>query len=258
MKTENRVYILDVSVLEDGEKFRYWYEKMPDYRKEKIDKMKPVNSKRLSLGAGILFYEGLKELGLEPDSVKIRLGENEKPYIDGAEDIFFNLSHSGNIAVAAFSDREVGIDVEKIKTFNDSLVEYVFDEKEISSGKKLVEKYKDNSIDSYCADNNEDKNSVDNNEDKNCVDNKSEDNNSAIGDEFNSLYTGLWTMKESLMKYNGKGISMNPKKIVIEDGCASYEGQKLETLHFTRFEYEDYHISVCSEYGDFCSEMILG
>ena len=58
------------------------------------------------------------------------------------------------------------------------------------------------------------------------------------------------------MKYNGKGISMNPKKIVIEDGCASYEGKRLENLHFTRFEYEDYHISVCSEYGGFCAEMI--
>ena len=233
MKAENRVYILDVSVLKDGEKFRYWYEKMPDYRKEKIDKMKPANSKRLSLGAGILFYKGLKELGLESDAVKIRLGENEKPYIDGEEGVFFNLSHSGNIAVAAFSDKEVGIDIEKIKSFKDSLVEYVFDEKEISSVKKLVEKQKGKSIDSYCA-----------------------DNNSAIGNEFNSLYTGLWTMKESLMKYNGKGISMNPKKIVIEDGCASYEGKKLENLHFTRFEYEDYHISVCSEYGDFCAEMI--
>ena len=211
MKIENRVYFFDVSRLEDKEKFRYWYEKMPDFRKEKIDKMKPLNSKRLSLGAGILFYKGLKELGLEPDSVKIRLGENEKPYIDGEEGVFFNLSHSGNIAVAAFSDREVGIDVEKIKTFNDSLVEYVFDEKEI------------------CAVNN---------------------------DLVNSFYTGLWTMKESLMKYNGKGISMNPKKIVIEDGCASYEGKRLENLHFTRFEYEDYHISVCSEYGGFCAEMI--
>lgn len=237
MKTENRVYILDVSVLEDGEKFRYWYEKMPGYRKEKIDKMKPANSKRLSLGAGILFYKGLKELGLESEAVKIRLGENEKPYIDGEEGVFFNLSHSGNIAVAAFSDREVGIDVEKIKTFNDSLVEYVFDEKEISAVKKLAESHKDNNTDNYSFDNDL-------------------DNISAIGDEFNSFYTGLWTMKESLMKYNGKGISMNPKKIVIEDGCASYEGKKLENLHFTRFEYEDYHISVCSEYGDFCAEMI--
>ncbi len=224
MKIENRIYILDVSRLEDKEKFRYWYEKMPDFRKEKIDKMKPLNSKRLSLGAGILFYEGLKDLGIDPDSVKIRLGENEKPYIDGEEGVFFNLSHSENIAVAAFSDEEVGIDVEKIKTFKDSLIEYVFDGKEIYSANKFVESYIDN--------------------------------DDAFSKERNSVYTGLWTMKESLMKYNGRGISMNPKKIVIEDGCASYEGKILDNLHFTRFEYEDYHISVCSDYGEFCAEMI--
>ena len=240
MKVENRVYILDVNGLEDKGKFRDWYEKMPDFRKEKIDKMKPENSKRLSLGAGILFYEGLKELGIDPESVEIRLGENEKPYLVG-EGVFFNLSHSDNVAVAAFSDKEVGIDVEKIKTFNDGLIKYVFDESEICAIKSNAEKNGNTDLVRYkiCLEDDNGKEEIDSNR-----------------EIYNSLYTGLWTMKESVMKYNGKGISMNPKKIVIDDGNAFYEGKRLENLHFTRFEYEDYHISVCSEYSDFCAEMI--
>ena len=37
-----------------------------------------------------------------------------KPYVRG-NDIFFNISHSGNYAAAAVSDKPVGIDIEVIK-----------------------------------------------------------------------------------------------------------------------------------------------
>ena len=215
MKIENRVYICDVRALGEGDKFSDWYEKMPEYRREKIDKMKPEGGKRLSLGAGILFCEGLKSYGLDPQDVKIELGENETPFISDTG-LSFNLSHSKDVAVGAFSEKEVGIDVEKVKEFKKTLVEYVFDESEINAVK--------------------------------------EEAGSDL-DLENSLYTKLWTMKESLMKYCGKGISMSPKKIVISENSVSYEGKKLENITFTHFEYGDYHISVCSEDKNFCSSM---
>ena len=49
------------------------------------------------------------KLGYTP---KIRIGANGKPYIDG---MYFNISHSHNMVVCAFSDTDIGIDVEKIR-----------------------------------------------------------------------------------------------------------------------------------------------
>ena len=101
-----KVYGIEVDFLKDREAFDFWYSQMPPYRKEKIDRMKVENAKLLSLGAGILLNRGLKEYGIQGASVFY--GENNKPYIEGADSLYFNLSHSGSMAVCAFSDAEVG------------------------------------------------------------------------------------------------------------------------------------------------------
>lgn len=44
-----------------------------------------------------------------------------KPFIEGREDLHFNLSHSGKYVVIAFGDSEVGVDVEKIPEDPDKL-----------------------------------------------------------------------------------------------------------------------------------------
>ncbi len=42
-------------------------------------------------------------------------GKNGKPYFEGHPEIRFSLSHSGDVAMLAMSDSEVGCDIEKIK-----------------------------------------------------------------------------------------------------------------------------------------------
>ncbi len=215
MKNENKFYSAGVKPLEDEELFCSWYKKMPAGRREKIDNVKPPASKRLSLGAGIVFCRGLLDLGIDPDDAAISFNDSGKPYIDGKESIFFNLSHSGEYAVGVFSDREVGADVEKLRKFKKSLIEYVFDESEIDYISNMPLDMRD------------------------------------------SLYTRLWTMKESFMKFTGMGISMSPKKIVFGlsdngfDGAkVLYEGTVCENLYFSHHEITDYHITVCSEYEE--------
>ena len=44
----------------------------------------------------------------------IKRTENGKPYVD--EDVFFSLSHSGEITVCAVSDENVGADAEKVRS----------------------------------------------------------------------------------------------------------------------------------------------
>jgi len=58
-------------------------------------------------------------LGVEPESVQFSRGEHGKPLIADAlngEALHFNLSHSQNMAIYAFSgDGEIGVDIEQIR-----------------------------------------------------------------------------------------------------------------------------------------------
>ena len=64
----------------------------------------------------------------------------------------------------------------------------------------------------------------------------------------------LWTIKESVMKYLGTGLSLGPERISIRlDGplAASCEEYDLSGVRFTEFDFEKRHITVCSEHKVF-------
>lgn len=51
--------------------------------------------------------------GLSSGSFRIARGEKGKPFIVDRENVFFNISHSGDYVVCAVSDEEIGADIEK-------------------------------------------------------------------------------------------------------------------------------------------------
>lgn len=91
-------------------------EGLSENRKEKIRSMRFLSGKRQSLGAGLLLDFGLRRWGIKERSARLAYGGNGKPFLADRKDVFFNLSHSGNLVMAAFSGAEVGCDVEQIKT----------------------------------------------------------------------------------------------------------------------------------------------
>lgn len=54
--------------------------------------------------------------------------EYGKPYLDN--NLFFNMSHSNNITACIISDKEVGIDIEKIK-YNEKVAKRVLNKEEM-------------------------------------------------------------------------------------------------------------------------------
>ena len=58
--------------------------------------------------------------------------ERGKPYCKSHREIYFSLSHSGNFLALAISDRDVGIDIERIRQAKEDLVRRVCCENEIS------------------------------------------------------------------------------------------------------------------------------
>lgn len=73
-----------------------------------------------------------EKFNIPTDNVNILKNAKGKPYIDGREDIFVSLSHSKGVVMCAFSDRDIGVDVELCSKRRKSVESRVFTEKEIS------------------------------------------------------------------------------------------------------------------------------
>lgn len=63
--------------------------------------------------------------GVSPDKLEYIYGEHGKPYIKG-NPLYFNVSHCGNIVLAAFASEEIGADIELVRTFNWAVVKKLF------------------------------------------------------------------------------------------------------------------------------------
>lgn len=111
-------YTADVSVLADPDLFSSRLDRLPpclSERREKIRQIKSEAAARSSLGAGILLALALNRAGV-PDDAVLTVGPCGKPELEGQGSVYFNLSHSGDRAVCAVSDRPIGVDVERIAT----------------------------------------------------------------------------------------------------------------------------------------------
>lgn len=97
---------------------------------------KEVALRRL-LGEALVSFALRKYWNLSLGSYRILRGEKGKPFIVGQEDVFFNLSHSGEYVVCAVSDREVGVDIEKRAKARMEVAGRFFHEQEVRMLKSL-------------------------------------------------------------------------------------------------------------------------
>ena len=104
------IFYLNCDALTGNAVFEKHYSEMPTERQEKINRIKFDSDKRLSLGAGILLKMALGEYA-EGAMLK---NEHGKPYIPDCP-LKFSISHSGNYAVVATAECEIGCDIQEIK-----------------------------------------------------------------------------------------------------------------------------------------------
>lgn len=90
-----------------------WLLEADESKRCEISLMRQADKRRLRIAADHLCRTSAAEaLGLSPAEVKFGKNEHGKPITDGME---FNLSHSGDIAVCAVSDKPIGIDIEALR-----------------------------------------------------------------------------------------------------------------------------------------------
>ncbi|MCD4679027.1 MAG: 4'-phosphopantetheinyl transferase superfamily protein, partial [Bacteroidales bacterium] len=173
----------------------------------------PNDAQRSLLGDLMVRAFISKELNLKNSRITFNLSDKGKPYLTGYPNLFFNVSHAGEWVVVAFSENNIGIDVERIKKINYNVAELFFSKEENLNLNNLS------------------------------------------GKEKLEYFFDLWTMKESYLKYTGKGLSEPLNSFTVEK-----TGSKLHLSHPSSKEkvflkqYEldkGYKLSVCSSVNDF-------
>lgn len=140
-----KLLIIDSSKFNDDKIFNESFNLLSPYRCDKIMRRKLRSDKNMSLAAGVLIDKELKKIGLSEKEMEYRTGEHGKLYFKNLPELYFNISHSGGIVICAFSDCEVGCDVEKIRRIDLKLAKRFFSENEykyIISQNDDDEKYK--------------------------------------------------------------------------------------------------------------------
>ena len=92
--------------------------------------------KRRCLCAGLALLDALEERGIRPSA--LLKTQDGKPFLEKDPELHFNLSHSGNYAVCAVSEQEVGIDIQVIQEPKDSLLKYCCTEQEVKRIRESV------------------------------------------------------------------------------------------------------------------------
>ncbi|MCQ2551129.1 MAG: 4'-phosphopantetheinyl transferase superfamily protein [Clostridia bacterium] len=91
--------------------YEKYVDRLSPSRREKASSFKFLNDQNMSVTAGLLIDEYLKTMGLREKDMEY---EGVKPRFKDLS-LFFNISHSKGKVMVAFSDKEIGSDIEVIE-----------------------------------------------------------------------------------------------------------------------------------------------
>ena len=125
-----RLFLSDVTPLEEQEVYARAYAGCSAARRSTADTFRFGKDSRLSIGAALLLDRGLAAYGLKECDMIYGYGADGKPFFINAQDIHFSISHSGSKVAVAFSDSEVGCDIEIIGDIDLNVAQMFFSRSE--------------------------------------------------------------------------------------------------------------------------------
>ena len=115
-----QTWMADITPLYEVDNYKKYYDKVPEFRKEKADKIRAMQGKFQSVGAWFLLMQMRKEYGVPEEAV-------------------FNLSHSGQYVLCSIEDsrekshiQKIGCDIEMLGEMKEKIAKRFFCEKEAS------------------------------------------------------------------------------------------------------------------------------
>lgn len=122
-------FIYNIENLTDSE-YEKWFSLMTKEKQERVSKYKDIERRKCSVAGEKLVKEYIgNALNIVPESLEILTDINGKPYIKNCK-IHFNISHCENMLAYAFSDEEIGIDIERIRPISLNILKRFFSEEE--------------------------------------------------------------------------------------------------------------------------------
>lgn len=201
-------------------------------RQEKIRAMSMPGSRRLSLGVGLLLARGLEQMGIREQTAGLEYRKNGKPYLKDYPELYFNLSHSGTMAMAVFADTEAGCDIEKLGRGREQVARRFFAPGEqaylaAASGGKTAEGESQKRTG------------------ENGMESPGEDRKVT----WDEAFCRIWTLKEAFIKATGEGarIPLTDFCIHVEEPVRAVWKEKTQPFEFYEFEVEGYRASLCLE-----------
>ena len=100
-------------------------------RREQCLKFKHELGRKQCAAAYLLLCQGLREeYGITEPPI-FEYGEHGKPSIVGHPEIHFNMSHCREAVMCVLSSKPVGVDIESIRRYSESLARYTMNEEEM-------------------------------------------------------------------------------------------------------------------------------
>ena len=128
----NIFIIKNVEKIDDNQ-MNYLKRLLPLDRQNKINnQVDIVKAKSMTIGSILVRYAIKKVFNIPISKQEFTKSENGKPYLMGYKNIYFNVSHSNGYVVCAISNKEVGIDIQYIKEYKESLSKYICNEEELN------------------------------------------------------------------------------------------------------------------------------
>ncbi|MBP5772747.1 MAG: 4'-phosphopantetheinyl transferase superfamily protein [Eubacterium sp.] len=116
------VYYFDIEPLRNKAIFNSQIDNITEGRLERIEKSQSTADKLRLMGSGLMINFIKRKYFVDSD---VATDKHGKPYFVNS-DLKFNLSHSGRYVVAAVSDYEIGIDIQKKKADKHRIAEKNF------------------------------------------------------------------------------------------------------------------------------------
>lgn len=112
-----KLYFCNITYFSEAQ-FREWFENMDIERRKSVSRLKIAQKQKSSIAADHLCRSAISAFcGVSSDSIIFKKNKHGKPFAADLP-VHFNISHSRNIVACAVSDREIGIDIEKIREVN--------------------------------------------------------------------------------------------------------------------------------------------
>lgn len=132
-----QIYLMHTELLQEQALYRKLLESCSEERRKRAEQLFWEEDRCRSVAASALLDCALRSRGVREKTVRYAFGPAGKPVISGLPGFHFSLSHSGDMAMCAVSDREIGADLQKNRPVSDRVKRRFFSQREQESSDLL-------------------------------------------------------------------------------------------------------------------------